>query len=56
MNTIRPEKSDNLQPILWSSLSPQYSNKTLRLSTIIVHLFTFKVIPDRFNGVYQLPI
>jgi hypothetical protein len=35
-------------------LSPQYSAKTLRLRTIIVQLFTIKVIPDKLHGVYQL--
>jgi hypothetical protein len=53
---MRPEETDKLKSILWGSLSPQYSNKTLRLRTIIVHLFIIKVIPNRFNGVYQLPI
>ena len=54
-----PEESDCMWHIYCirsskADLRPQNSTKSLRLRTIIVQLVSIKVIPDRYNGVYQV--
>jgi len=57
---MRPEETDCMWHNIYctrsskADLSPQYSTKSLRLRTIIVQLVTIKVIPHRYNGVYQV--
>ena len=58
--TMRPEETDCMWHNIYctrsskADLSPQYGTKFLRLRTIIVQLVTIKVIPHRYNGVYQV--
>jgi hypothetical protein len=43
-----------LYQILWGRPESTVHIWSLRLRTIIVQLFTIKIIPDRIHGVYQL--